>query len=92
MKADRQDNITQAVNFFTEHVKRWLGDVHPLLTQVYRHLAEYFCDIKFYYDKAIYAANASLSMQLALFQGDNSCVWRDYFLVGKIHFVNNNSQ
>jgi hypothetical protein len=27
-------------------------------------------------------------MQQALFEGDSEPLWRDYYLVGKIHFLN----
>ena len=40
------------------------------------------------FSNALKYANASLAMQQALFGGDNERLWRDYFLIGKIHYFN----
>ncbi len=51
-------------------------------------LAEYFSENQLYYTKALKYATASLNMQQALFEGDGEPLWRDYYLIGKIHYVN----
>jgi tetratricopeptide (TPR) repeat protein len=89
LKANKQDSINKPASFILEHAKRWLGDVHPLFVQLNRILAEYFSEHQFFYSKALKYANSSLSMQQAIFGNDNNeNLWRDYFLIGKIHYVN----
>lgn len=58
------------------------------MIQLYRMLAEYFSENQFYYTRALQYANDSLKLQRTLFEGDSEPIWRDYYLVGKIHFIN----
>ena len=53
-------------------------------------LGEFFADERSYYKKATGYASASLAMQRNLFEGEREAMWKDYFLLGKIHYVNNN--
>jgi tetratricopeptide (TPR) repeat protein len=70
-------------------VRKWLGEAHPLLIQLYRILAEYYSENQFYYSKALQFASESLKMHRILFEGDSEPIWRDYYLVGKVHYINN---
>lgn len=88
LKSNKSDRITKAASFIEDHARRWLGDVHPLFTQLNRMLAEYFSEMQIYYSKALKYATTSLDMQRALFEGDSEALWRDYYLIGKIHFFN----
>jgi hypothetical protein len=74
------------------HLKRWFGEVHPLFTSLNRLLAEYYLEQQLFYGSAIKYAQASLDMQQSLFGGDCEQLWKDYFLIGKIHFLNNRLQ
>lgn len=47
--------------------------------------------MQFHYSKALQYANDSLKMHRILFEGDSEPIWRDYYLIGKIHFINNRS-
>lgn len=67
LKSNKSDKIGKAANFIEEHARRWLGDFHPLFTQLNRMLAEYFSESQIYYSKALKHATASLNMQQALF-------------------------
>jgi hypothetical protein len=71
------------------HLRKWVGEAHPLYTNLNRLLAEYFLGQQLFYGTAIKYAQASLDMQLLLFGGECEHLWKDYFLIGKIHFLNN---
>lgn len=51
-------------------MKRWFGDVHPVLTHLNRLLAEYYSLLELHYAKALKYAMISLDMQQAIFGGD----------------------
>ena len=55
-------------------------------------LAEYYIDSPHFYTRAISHATEALEMQQIIQQGDSESMWKDYYLVGKIHFLNNNFQ
>jgi hypothetical protein len=42
--------------------------------------------------KAVAFGTTSLQIQLALFGGDSEPIWKDYFLLAKIHFGHENYQ
>jgi hypothetical protein len=88
LKNNKSDKISKAASYIEEHARKWLGDTHPLFTQLNRMLAEYFSEMQIYYSKALKYATASLHMQQALFEGDSEPLWRDYYLIGKIHYFN----
>jgi hypothetical protein len=88
LKAEKHENINKIANFIQDHVKRWFGDVHPLYTHLNRLLAEEYSELDLQYAKALKYANASLDMQQAIFGGNCEQIWKDYFLIGKIHFLN----
>jgi hypothetical protein len=71
LKSNRVDNINRPLKFILEHLNKWLGDTHPLFTQINRALATFFSDNQFYYTKALNFANASLEMQKKIFNGDH---------------------
>jgi tetratricopeptide (TPR) repeat protein len=89
LKSNKSDKINRAASYIEEHARKWLGDTHPLFTQLNRMLAEYFSEMQIYYSKALKYATSSLNMQQALFEGDCEPLWRDYYLIGKIHYFNN---
>jgi hypothetical protein len=48
--------------------------------------------MQFHYSKALQYATDSLKIHRVLFEGDSEPIWRDYYLIGKIHFINNRSE
>lgn len=55
-------------------------------------LAEYYMDNPYFYSKAVSHANEALEIQQQLNQGESEWMWKDYYLIGKIHFINNSFQ
>lgn len=52
--------MSKPATFMGEHAKRWLGDIHPIFTQLNRLLAEYYSEHQYYYAKALKHAKVSL--------------------------------
>jgi hypothetical protein len=87
LKSNRLDRLQHPAAFIIEHGRKWLGEVHPLFTQVSRLIASYFSDHLQHFDIAIKYAQDSLDMQRRIFGGENEALWKDYFLLGKIYFT-----
>lgn len=91
MKMNRLDRLQQPATFIFENGKKWLGEVHPLYSQVSRIIASYFSDHLQHFNYALRYAQDSLEMQKKVFGNDNEALlWKDYFLLGKIHFTSKN--
>lgn len=90
LKTNRLDRLQHPANFVFEHGRKWLGDVHPLFTQVSRIIASYFSDHLEHFNLALKYAQDSLEMQRKIFGGESEALWKDYFLLGKIYFSNKN--
>jgi len=53
-------------------------------------IASYFSDNTQQFQLALKYAQDSLEMQRRIFGGDSEALWKDYFLLGKIYFMNKN--
>ena len=90
LKLNRLDRLQHPAAFIHDHGRRWLGEIHPMYTQVNRLIASYFADQLQHFDIAIKYAQDALEMQRKIFGGENENLWKDYFLLGKIYFNSKN--
>lgn len=84
--------MLKPIRFIQNSARKWLGEPHPVFVRMCRTLAEYYMDNPYFYSKAVSHAVESLEIQQSLNQGESEWMWKDYFLIGKIHFSNNNFQ
>jgi tetratricopeptide (TPR) repeat protein len=82
--------VSRPVTFIANSGQKWLGEHHPVFVKMHRTLAEYYMDFSHFYSKALSHASESLEMQQILNQGDSEWMWKDYYLIGKIHALNRN--
>jgi hypothetical protein len=90
LKENKLEILAKVVNYIEENGKKWLGPNHPIFVRLNRIIAEYYCNHRSNYMKAIALAKNSLEMQSILFGGDSEALWKDYFLFAKIYFVHEN--
>lgn len=90
LKSNKLEGLPRLIKYVEDNVKKWLGQHHYILVQLYRTLAEFYSENKGFYMKAVTMASSALEMQLALFGGDSEPIWKDYFLLAKIHYGHEN--
>lgn len=89
LKAHRLEQTQKPARFIQELLARGLGPHHPTLLQLHRLLAESFAESQLLYARAVAHAQAALEMGRTLREGGSEAeLWRDYYLLGRIHFVN----
>ena len=71
LKSNRHDMLQHPASFVYEHGRKWLGEIHPLFTQVSRLIASYFSDNSQQFQLALKYAQDALEMQKKIFGGDN---------------------
>ena len=73
LKSNRLDRLQHPAAFISEHGHKWLGEVHPLFTQVSRLIASYFADHLGVgnFELALSYAQDALEMQHKIFGGEN---------------------
>jgi hypothetical protein len=71
LKSNRHDLLQHPASFVYEHGRKWLGEIHPLFTQVSRLIASYFSDNSQQFQLALKYAQDALEMQKKIFGGDN---------------------
>ena len=60
LKMNRLERLQRPASFIFESGRRWLGEVHPLFTQVSRIIASYFSDHPQHFNLAVKYAQESL--------------------------------
>ena len=92
LKQNKLEGLPRLIKYVEDNVRKWLGQHHYILVQLYRTLAEFYSENKGFYMKAVSMSTAALEMQLALFGSDSEPIWKDYFLIAKIHYGHENYQ
>jgi hypothetical protein len=85
LKEGRVEESERVKDWVVEHINRWIGDCHPILTELYEIYANYYLMLKNQEKKAVNYCKTAIKNQKKILGQNHHRLADSYYLLGTVY-------